>query len=338
MGASRSEWESSPRQMILIIVDVFSRFLIAAPLRRRTMKAVAAILIFKLFLPWGAPLRLIADQAFNNEEFQQLLEILKIKIRYTSPYNSRSNRSERYCGEVVRMIRTFLVDFGRNVNDKKFFGEAYDYLDFVVAAHNAKPMCHEGISPFEFQHGRPYHWGSDIAFLEDPGFLPEGFSMKQLLQDRKQYFKEATEFVQHLLEEEQGRNKAYHDRLQQTMKLVVEIHEETGELTIHYFCHQMTKQDKRFIYDDRLALDQRKLAPEYSYNTRSGEERRVGSWKPKHNYEPFTDTVKLGQGRFEFELMARAVEVTKNGHIASKYLQRLRQRAPSAFDQEASTT
>ena len=68
----------------------------------------------------------------------------------------------------------------------------------------------------------------------------------------------------------------------------------------------MTKQDKRFIYDDRLALDQRKLAPEYSYNTRSGEERRVGSWKPKHNYEPFTDTVKLGQGRFEFELMARA--------------------------------
>ena len=76
------------------------------------------------------------------------------------------------------------------------------------------------------------------------------------------------------------------------------IHEETSELTIHYFCHQMTKQDKRFIYDDRLALDQRKLASEYSYNTRSGEERRVGSWKPKHNYEPFTDTVKLGQGRF----------------------------------------
>ena len=110
------------------------------PLRRRTMKAVAAILIFKLFLPWGAPLRLIADQAFNNEEFQQLLEILKIKIRYTSPYKSRSNRSERYCGEVVRMIRTFLVDFGRNVDDKKFFGEAYDYLDYVVAAHNAKPI------------------------------------------------------------------------------------------------------------------------------------------------------------------------------------------------------
>ena len=79
-------------------------------------------------------------------------------------------------------------------------------------------MCHEGISPFEFQHGRPYHWGSDIAFLEDPGFL-QGSSMKQLLQDQKQYFKEATEFVQHLLEEEQGRNKAYHDRLQQTMKL-----------------------------------------------------------------------------------------------------------------------
>ena len=119
---------------------------------------------------------------------------------------------------------------------------------------------------------------------------------------------------------------------------VVEIHAETNELKIHYFCHQMTKQDKRFIYDDRLALDQRKIAAEHSYNTRSGEERRVGSWKPKHNYEPFTDTVKLGQGRFEFELMAPAVEVTKNGHIASKYLQRLRQRAPSAFDQEASTT
>ena len=119
---------------------------------------------------------------------------------------------------------------------------------------------------------------------------------------------------------------------------VVEIHAETNELKIHYFCHQMTKQDKRFIYDDRLALDQRKIAAEHSYNTRSGEERRVGSWKPKHNYEPFTDTAKLGQGRFEFELMARAVEVTKNGHIASKYLQRLRQRAPSAFDQEASTT
>ena len=34
---------------------------------------------------------------------------------------------------------------------------------------------------------------------------------------------------------------------------VVEIHAETNELKIHYFCHQMTKQDKRFIYDDRLA-------------------------------------------------------------------------------------
>ena len=81
--------------MVLVMYNIFSRYLICAPLKAKDMRAVASALIYRLFLPFGCPRRIIADSAFDSQQYRTLMDILKIEVEYVSPYNSRSNPAER---------------------------------------------------------------------------------------------------------------------------------------------------------------------------------------------------------------------------------------------------
>ena len=58
---------SKGQRYILVMYDLFSHFLIAVPMNTRNSQDMGDAIYRHLFLPHGAPARLIADNEFNNQ-------------------------------------------------------------------------------------------------------------------------------------------------------------------------------------------------------------------------------------------------------------------------------
>ena len=461
-------------KMLLVMVDIFSRFLVVSPLVDRSLRSVCQALIMDCFVKYGAPVRVIGDQAFSNEQFEVLLDLLKVQCDYVSAYNSRSNKSERYCGLVTNMLRTYVAEFPKIRGDAQYFGDAYAYVPFVVAAYNSAPMSDTGLSPFELLFGRTYKWPSDVKWIDDPGVIPTKVNLAQYYRTRKELFKRSSEVVQRIIDEAKGANAERHDALQNALLLnegdlvlvkvptrrgklatqfvgpasvvgkltdllykvqfldsnkVVSVHArrlvrysefptvthedkrfvdeslaetpvdetqrqaadqeakdqddmsfdegdigvcneagadlipklqpgtmvllrgqeseiyyvakvtatyaDTHEIGIHYFCHQRTSlpgadNTEIPLYDNFLPLDKRVLTPEYIYQHRGArEERRIGTWNPRASYEPMADTVRIGTGRYGYQLVHYGFTLNKHNQIVE--LDALREIAPEAF-------
>ena len=205
---------------ILIIYDLFTRFLIAVPLADRSMKSVASALIWKLFTVHGSPVKIVADNAFSNEMFEELMGILGSECQFVSPYNSRSNPAERYCGHVQRLLRAWCSEWPERKNGTDWYGQAWQYLDFVAMAHNTSPMyAGSDLSPWEVVNGRKFRWPSDLVILQDPGLLPDKIDIATYYKHRVDKFTEVSDFIKRMLHELIGKNAARHDALQDSLML-----------------------------------------------------------------------------------------------------------------------
>ena len=116
---------------------------------------------------------------------------------------------------------------------------------------------------------------------------------------------------------------------------IVETYPDTREIKVHYFCHQMSRSKgsrSTPIYDDMLPLSKRILSPEYIYFVKStNQERRVGTFNPKLNYQPMTDTVKLGKDQYDHALILRGVQLNDNNQISQVQIDKLADLAPEAI-------
>ena len=116
---------------------------------------------------------------------------------------------------------------------------------------------------------------------------------------------------------------------------VVDVYPDTREIKVHFFCHQMSRSrgsKSTPIYDDMLPLNKRILSPEYIYFVKSShEERRVGTFNPKPNYQPMTDVVKLGKDKYDHALVMRNIQLTDKKRISEQQLNELAELAPEAI-------
>ena len=113
---------------------------------------------------------------------------------------------------------------------------------------------------------------------------------------------------------------------------VVDVYADTDELSIHYYAHQQTRGGKGLEYNPLLPLDKRKLLPEYSYyNRREKRERRDRTLTPSANYEPFVNTVRIGDGRDQFSLVYGNFQLTSSNSISARDITALKSIAPQAF-------
>ena len=80
-----------------------------------------------------------------------------------------------------------------------------------------------------------------------------------------------------------------------------------------------------------LPLNKHILSPEYIYFVKStSEERRVGTFNPKPNYQPMTDVVKLGKDKYDHALIMRNVQLTDSNRISEEQINELAELAPDA--------
>ena len=128
-------------QFILTVVDHFSKWAEAIPLRNHTALTVARALIVHVFSRFGTPLQLLSDRGpeFESDLFAQLARWLEIEKLRTTAYKPSTN------GVVERFHRTLNTMLGKVVTEsQKDWDDRLPYVPY--------PCC--GVSCFSTSK----HW------------------------------------------------------------------------------------------------------------------------------------------------------------------------------------
>jgi len=106
---------SKGNKFIITVMDHFTKFGFAFPVRNHEALTVAKYLVERVFLTYGVPLQLLSDRGaeFEGNIFREMCEMLGVdKIRTTS-YKPSTN------GALERMHRTLNTMLGKMVEEKQ---------------------------------------------------------------------------------------------------------------------------------------------------------------------------------------------------------------------------
>jgi len=135
-------------QYILTVVDHFSKFAFAIPLRCHTAPVVARALMIHVFAYFGAPLQILTDRGpeFESGLFQELLRWMEIEKIRTTVFRPSTN------GVVERFHRTLNSMLAKSINDSQKNWDDRVYL--VLAAYRASVHESTGFTPNRLFLGR----------------------------------------------------------------------------------------------------------------------------------------------------------------------------------------
>ena len=149
---------------IMTAVDVFSRFLIAVPIRNKMARTVAEVLYQHVFCVFGTPRQLRTDQGreFENELLTCLCATFGIRKLRTTAYHPSAN------GRVERSHRTLNSIIAKVISENQ--RNWHEVLSFAVAAYNASPSESTKYSPNFLMFGREVLTPFDVIATQP---LPE---------------------------------------------------------------------------------------------------------------------------------------------------------------------
>lgn len=132
---------------LLVIVDVFSGYVVLEPLVRKDAPSIVTAL-FRTFMKFGVPLILQSDNetSFRSELMLQMETKLGVKRRFITPFNPRSD------GKVERTIKTIADTMYKTLSAHKEVWERY--IDVIMFYHNNRVQRITKTSPFVMMYGR----------------------------------------------------------------------------------------------------------------------------------------------------------------------------------------
>ena len=161
---------------LLVILDAYSGYIRATPLRNVTTQAISHALLHTLVYKGICPSRIISDNAtaFLAKPMAEVAAFLKIKWVNISPYNPRSNASERSIQTIVTKLRVLCEDQQKLWVDK---------LDAVLLAINSSVHGTLLYPPFLIQHG---YMPRQLETLQAPSLNDTGESalLKNVLENQ----------------------------------------------------------------------------------------------------------------------------------------------------------
>jgi transposase InsO family protein len=179
------EKATSGHEYILVIIDVFTRFVQAYPTKNKSALTVAKLLFGEYILRFGLPARYLHDQGreFHNNLLGYLEGFCGIIRSRTSPYHPMTNGScERFNSTILSMLRT-LVE-----SEKKKWPES---LNKMVFAYNATKHTTTGYSPHYLFFGREPLLPLDFAFRDLPKAEQKITSYRRYIEDWESQMSEA---------------------------------------------------------------------------------------------------------------------------------------------------
>lgn len=133
---------------ILVVLDVFTKFIVLYPIRRATTNIILNKLVNDYFIKVGKPEYILSD---NGSQFRSKLWASKLKeegvlIKYTTPYHPQSNPVERQMKEIGRILRAYLN------NKQTVWPEVIPKINIWL---NIMTHYSTGFSPYELQFNQP---------------------------------------------------------------------------------------------------------------------------------------------------------------------------------------
>lgn len=94
---------------ILVVLDVFTKYVALYSLKKATCRAVLNKLILDYFPKNGRPVRILSDHGsqFTAKRWRETLEALSIKVIFSSVRHPQANASERVMRELGRLCRVY---------------------------------------------------------------------------------------------------------------------------------------------------------------------------------------------------------------------------------------
>ena len=145
---------------ILVVVDSYSKWMEAHPLRSQEATEVAAVLYREVITRYGAPRTLISDrgQTFMSKLTAAMCELFQITRHYVSAYHPATN------SVVERANSIILQGFRMYCKDQQ--DDWPEILPSVMMAHRMTPCTQASqASPFFLLFGREMHIPIDTALL-----------------------------------------------------------------------------------------------------------------------------------------------------------------------------
>ena len=133
---------------VLVITDVYTRFVQAVPCKDQLAVTVAKALIQHWFTRFGIPSRIHSDQGRNFEGavIRELCALYGITKSRTTPYHPEGNsQAERFNRTLFGLIKSL------SERDRRKWPEFLAHLVFV---YNATPHCVTGEAPYTLMFGR----------------------------------------------------------------------------------------------------------------------------------------------------------------------------------------
>ena len=151
--------DGKSNRYIITMMDVYSRYLIASPVRNHKASTVSRCLYEPVVAYFGAPRSILSDRGteFTGMVWESLTQMLGAKIKLTSPYYPQGNSViERSHRTLSNMLRTMLLETKNR--------DWSSLLPSVILYMNSMVQEHPGVSACEILMGRNHNLPSDISY------------------------------------------------------------------------------------------------------------------------------------------------------------------------------
>ena len=164
---------------VAVVVEAFSSWPEAIPLRTKEAKEVAKALVHHVFSRFGAPYDLVTDQerTFESQLFKEVMNLYKVrKSRISAGKPSSNGKVENYIKSLTRQVTVLAAEEPKDWPD---------FLPHVLHAYRAAISSVTGFSPYEIMFGRKMRVPLDMAHGVPPGMeLQDPQSYPAVLRER----------------------------------------------------------------------------------------------------------------------------------------------------------
>ena len=139
---------SAGHKFLLTVVDHFSKWAEAFPIRNQEASTIAKLLVDRVFCYFGMPIQILTDQGknFESDLFSELCRCLDVEKIRTTIYKPSTN------GVVERFHRTLNSMIGKIIHDNH--RNWHELIPQILAAYRASEHSATGYSPNKLMLGR----------------------------------------------------------------------------------------------------------------------------------------------------------------------------------------